>query len=167
MNSAIISGLIGGVLIAILNVYTSKKLRKSKVKGELKFGAFIASSSFLSMALTGVLIAAFFYNADVWDNPIEFLAITCLIIKFSVIAIYCFVEYFKVHGKFDEIGIHFTTPWTGRKMETWCQLESVKLNSHANWYTLKFKSGSVIRLSCFLTGHGDVIDLLNSKGYFE
>jgi hypothetical protein len=165
MNSSVISGLIGGLVSIVLCAYISKSVRSSKVEGELQFGTFLAVLAWCCLAFVGLAIWAFFNDADAWEKPGELYAIIGLFVGFGISSAYCFGEYFKVRGSFDENGIDFYTPWTGRKIESWNNLESVKFNSQANWYVLKFRSGKKIRLSSLLSGHGNVLELLKSKGH--
>ena len=165
MDSSIISGVVGGVVAVVLCTYISKKVSGSKGNGELRFGVFLAGFAWCSFAFVALAVWAFFNDNDAREKPGEMFSIIGLIIGFGFSSFYCFAEYFKVRGKFDDHGIEFYTPWTGRKIEAWSDLESIVLNEQASWYLLKFKSGKKIRLSKFLSGHGDVLELLRSKGY--
>ena len=165
MDSSIISGLIGGVISVILCTYISKNVRASKVEDDLKFGTFLVILAWCCLTFVGLAIWAFFYDDDAWEKPSEMYSIFGLFFGFGIAALYCFGEYFKVNGSYDEKEIDFYTPWTGRKTELWSNLESLSFNATANWYVLTFKSGSKIRLSNLLSGHGKVLELLESKGY--
>jgi len=165
MDSSIISGLIGGAVSVVLCTYISKSVRKSQAVGELQFGTFLIVLAWCCLAFVGLAVWAFFNDADAWEKPSELYSIIGLFVGFGIASVYCFGEYFKVRGRFDEKGIDFTSPWTGKKSESWEDLESIKFNSQANWYVLHFKSGEKIRLSSLLSGHGEVLELLESKGY--
>jgi len=165
MNSSLISGLIGGLASIVICTYISKSLRNSSDSGQLRFGTFLVVLAWCCFAFVLLATWAFFYDADAWEKPSELYSIIGLFLGFGVAAIYCFGEYFKVHGFYDEKGIDFHTPWTGSKIEKWENLTSAKFNSTANWYTLSFKSGKIIRLSNLLGGHGGVLKLLETKGY--
>ena len=165
MDSSLISGLLGGLISVVLCTYISKNVRNSGVEGELQFGTFVVVLAWFCFAFVCLAVWAFFYDNDAWERPSELVAIIGLFIGFGIASIYCFGEYFKVRGSYDDNGIDFYTPWTGRKVELWQNIESIKLNSQANWYVLKFKSGNKIRLSNLLSGHGEVLDLLESKGF--
>jgi hypothetical protein len=82
---------------------------------------------------------------------------------FGLGGIYCFGEFFKVKGTFNYDSIDFHSPWTGRKVEMWDDLISVKFIPGVNWYLLVFNSGKKIRISNLITGHGDVINLVKHK----
>jgi hypothetical protein len=163
MDSGLIGGIVGGVISIILCSYVSSKISHKSNNGQLKFGLIISSLFWLFLAIVlacfyGLLFTEINYERDLFP-------IIGLIAGFSLGAIYSFGEAYKVHGKFDVDSISFHTPWTGSKNEKWSNLESVKFNSAANWYTLKFSSGAKIRLSALLTGHGLVIDHVKSLGY--
>lgn len=165
MDSSIISGLIGGVVAVILCTYISKNVRIAKVEGELQFGTFLVMFAWCCIGIVVFALWAFFNDKDAWEKPSELYSVIGLFFGFGFSSIYCFGEYFKVRGKFDDHGIDFYTPWTGRKTEKWAELESVEFNSLANWYVLKFTSGKKIRLSGLLSGHGDVLEIIKAKGY--
>ncbi|MCL1127876.1 hypothetical protein [Shewanella surugensis] len=165
MDSSIISGLIGGAIAVALCTYTSKKSCHAKAKGELKFGKFLLVLAWCSFSITGLTSIPLFLNMSIWHDPNELSASVGLVVIFGLITTYCFGEYFKARGHFNEHKIDFYTPWTGQKRELWDNLDSVTFNALGNWYRLKFTSGKIIRLSNLLNGHGDVITLLQSKGY--
>lgn len=165
MDSSVISGLVGGLLSVIICTYISKSVRKSEVEGELRFGTFLVVVAWCCALIVVFAFLGFFYDDDVWEKKSEFLSILGLCFGFGIGAVYCFGEYFKVRGRFDSKGIEFYTPWTGRKIENWDNLDSVKFNSFANWYVLSFKSGNKIRLSNLLSGYGEILELLEASGY--
>lgn len=165
MGSSIVSGLIGGVLSVVICTYISKSMRKSETEGELKFGTFLVVLAWICMLFVVLAFLDFFYDADVWEKRSEFFSILGLIVGFGIGAIYCFGEYFKVRGEFDSKKIDFYTSWTGRKTESWDDLIEVKFNGFTNWYVLSFNSGKTIRLSNLLGGHGEVLELVKSKGH--
>ena len=115
------------------------------------------------LAIVGFAIGAFFYDNDVWTDRREFFAFIALIVGFGLGAVYCLVEYFSVHGEYDDQGIEFHTPWTGTKK--WRDLQSAKFNASMSWYVLKFRSGVTIRLSNMLSGHGGVIQRIGRLGF--
>lgn len=165
MDSSIISGLIGGIVSIAVCTYISKSVRKSEGKRVLKFGTLLVVLAWSCLAFVLFAVWGFFYDAEAWEKPSEMYAIFGIFVGFGVGAIYCFGEYFKVRGVFDDKGIDFYTPWTGRKAEKWENIESIKFNATANWYVLTFKSGKKIRLSNLLSGHGEVLEILNSQGH--
>ena len=165
MDSSIISGLIGGILSVVLCTYISKSVGSSTNQGDLKFGTFLVVLAWCCLAFVGLAVWALFYDDDAWEKTSEMVSIIGLFFGFGLASIYCFGEYFEVSGSYDETGIDFYTPWTGRKVEEWSNLESVKFNATTNWYLLTFKSGNKVRLSNLLSGHGGVLELLESKGY--
>lgn len=98
------------------------------------------------------------------DKPGETTALICLSIGFGIGALYTLAEGFFVKGSYDKESITFTTPWTGVKNEKWEDLQSVNFNGWCYWYVLKFKSGKIVRLSCYLGGHGYLLEFLQERG---
>jgi hypothetical protein len=156
MDSGLIGGIIGGVISIILCSFVSSKISHKSNDGQLKFGLIISSLFWLCLAIVLVCIYGLMY-ADI-NYERDLFPIISLILGFGLAAVYSFGEAYRVHGEFDVDIINFYTPWTGSKNEKWSNLEFVKFNSAANWYTLKFNSGAKIRLSVLLTGHGLVIE---------
>ena len=93
----------------------------------------------------------------------DFWAKVLLFVGFAVGGIYCLMEAALVRGAFDDEGIRFKTPWTGEKIEKWCDLESIDFNAACSWYTLSFRSGAKIRLSSYLNGHASALDAAESN----
>lgn len=165
MDSGIISGLIGGLVAVILGTMLTKAIKKKVTNGELKHGVLILILAIACLAFSLFAAWAFFYDDDVHEKTSELIAVIGLFSGFGISALACFAEYFKVKGNFDDQGIEFYTPWTGAKKEDWDNLISAKFNASMYWYTLRFKSGSKIRLSSYLHGHGEVLELLKTRGF--
>ena len=163
MDAGSIGGIIGGVISIILCSYVSSKISHKSNDGQLKFGLILSSLFWLCLAIVLACIYGLIFLDINYDRDI--FPITGLIVGFGIGAVYSFGEAYKVRGKFNSESIEFHTPWTGFKNEKWSELQSIKFNATANWYTLTFNSGSKIRLSALLTGHGLVIDLVKSLGY--
>lgn len=165
MDSSIVSGLIGGAVSVALITYLSTKLRDQPSNGILRWGWGLFLLGSCCLVFVGLAVGAFFYDNDVWTDRGEFIAVIGIIIGFGFGAICCFAEYFLVHGKYDDQGIEFHTPWTGTKVEKWKDLQSVTFSSQMSWYVLKFRSGKIIRVPTLLSGHGGVIDRLEQMGF--
>ena len=135
MDSSIISGLIGGLAAVIIGVFVTKAARM------------------------------FFYDEDVHEQTSEFVSVLLLFFGFGIASAACFAEYFSVNGTFDSEEISFHTPWTGSKKEKWDSLVSANFNGSMYWYTLQFSSGKTIRLSAYLHGHGEVLELIRARGF--
>ncbi len=165
MDSSIISGLIGGAVSVALCAYLSAKARSAPNDGRLKYGSWLVALGWCCLAWVGLAVWALFNDLDVWEKESELIAVIGLFIGFGLGAIYCFVEYFKTRGTYDDEGIDFYTPWTGRKVEKWCDLHSVEYKARWYGYVLRFKGGNTIRISSLLGGHGGVLSLLDEMGY--
>jgi hypothetical protein len=164
MESSVIAGLIGGLASVAICSYISTKVRGSAAPGALRFGAWLAVLAWCCLAFAGLAAAALFYDLDVWQKRSELIAVVGLIVGFGAGAAYCFAEYFGTRGTYDENGIDFSTPWTGRKVERWSDLVSLAFNAQASWYELTFRSGNKVRMSALLGGHGGVLSLLEGRG---
>lgn len=165
MMSSIISGLIAGLVAAIVCAWVSKRARESAIEGDLRFGAFLPFMGSCSLVLVGLVLSGLLMDPDFRSGQDELLVGLAVLLIFTLIGVYSFTEYARVRGSFDEAGIDFHSPWTGSKTEEWADLEALSFNRMAGWYVLRFRSGSIIRLSTLLRGHGDVLDLLKSKGH--
>jgi hypothetical protein len=165
MGSSIVSGLIGGLASVVICAYISAKVRGSAEHGTLRFGSWLVVLAWCCLALAALAASAFFIDADVWHDRGELLAVIGLIVGFGSGAGYCFAEYFLTRGSYDDCGIDFYTPWTGRKTERWSDLAAVGFSAQSNWYVLTFRNGKVIRLSSLLGGHGPLLNLLEGRGF--
>ena len=159
---SIISGLVGGLVAAMLTAFIAKRIGKASAPGTLKFGLVLWVIATCCLVFAVFVAMTFFANhdKDVWAR-------VALSAGFGVGAIYCFAEAAFVRGRFDETGITFSTPWTGSKSEKWVDLVSIKLNDSANWYTLTFKSGNKIRLSRYLSGHLSALEMASAQSELE
>jgi len=157
--SAIVSGLIGAAVSVALTAYVASRVGKSAVQGQLRFGKFmwILGLACLALSLLPIALTLFAHHDK------EFWAKMALFIGFGAGAVYSFGEAAFVHGTFDEEGITFFTPWTGRKIEKWKDLESVEMNDWCSWYTLTFKSGKKVRLSTYLSGHLSALEMADES----
>lgn len=164
MSSSIVSGLIGGLASVVICSYISAKVRGSAEPGALRYGAWLVVLGWCCLAFVGLAVWALFYDLDVWEKRSELLSVIGIIVGFGVGAAYCFGEYFFTRGTYDDHGIDFSTPWTGRKTESWSDLSAVEFNATANWFVLTFRSGNKVRISTMLSGHGGVLHLLDAKG---
>jgi len=167
MGSGIVSGLIGGVISAALVAYFGARLRAAPTDGTLRYGWGMALLGLCCLAFAALAFGAFFYDNDVWTDRSEFFSVLALIIGLGAAAAYVFAEYFLVRGRCDDQRIEFHTPWTGRKAEVWSNLMSAEFDSRMSWYVLRFRSGSTIRISRLLSGHGAVLRKLEEMGYVE
>ncbi len=153
---------IAGVLCIMLLSFLSTKLRNHLIhkNAQLKFGYTVVVLAWTCLTFSLLSFSAFFYDNDVWTKNSEFYSVVGLFIGFGIASIYCFAEFFRVHGFYDEYHIEFYTPWTGQKNETWNNLNHAKFDASTSWYILEFKSGKKIRLSTLIHGHREVIAAL-------
>ncbi len=165
MDTEISSGLIGGIAAVIIGTIVTKLAKRKATNGELKHGMFIFILGLACFTFSLFAVWLFFNDNDVHEKASEFYSAIALFVGFGFAAFACFAEYFKVKGTFNEDGIEFHTPWTGTKKECWKDLESAKFNASMYWYTLKFKSGKKVRLSSYLLGHGEVLEILQERGF--
>jgi hypothetical protein len=157
--TAIISGLIGGIVAVAVTTWIARRAGSAVVPGQLRFGPFIwvLAVACLAFALFPLLHTVF------WNDGEDHWAKALLFVGFGLGAVYCFGEAAFVRGTFDEKGIVFSTPWTGLKREKWEDLQYLELNAWCNWYTLTFRSGSRIRLSCYLSGHMSALEAVHAE----
>jgi Bacterial PH domain len=163
MSSSDISRLIGGLVAVAIVAYISAKARGSAEQGTLRYGSWVVVLGWCCFALVGLATWALFFDQDVWQERSELLSVIGLIVGFGAAAGYCFAEYFSTRGTYDDNGIDFRTPWTGRKTESWSDLTDVEFNDQANWYVLSFRDGNKIRLSKLLNGHAGVLSVLEQR----
>ena len=165
MDSSIISGLTGGLVAVIISTFVIKAARRKNTHGELKHGLLIFILALACLAFSILAVWMFVYDQDVHEQISEFISVLLLFFGFGIAAIGCFAEYYRVGGTFDSDSISFYTPWTGSKKESWDDLVAAKFNVSMYWYTFEFKSGKKVRLSAYLLGHGEVLDIVRERGF--
>ncbi|MEP1447040.1 MAG: hypothetical protein ABJK37_13080 [Paraglaciecola sp.] len=165
MDSSIISGLFGGVAALIICSFVIKKTKNKKTNGQLRHSKLLLWLFFLSLAICLFAFGALFYDDSIYHDNAELFSVIGLVIGFGGCAIYSFGEYSNVKGSFDQQKIALNTPWTSNKEELWEDLVSIQFNAVMYWYTLEFKSGAKIRLSSYLVGLGQVLEILKDRGY--
>lgn len=111
----------------------------------------------LPLVLFPIVITVFYGHEK------EFWAKVALFMGFGIAAAYCFGEAALVRGTFDEQRLTFSTPWTGRKSESWNDLLSIEFIGLCSWYLLTFKSGAKVRLSTFLGGHLSAVEMAQQQ----
>lgn len=161
----LISLLISSIIIALFIAFIFREVRKKFSDRELKFGRahFILGCSCFILSAFGIWS---FFDGSYYTGDINSFYLICIFSTgFGIGSLYILIEHVKIHGLYNSESIVFSSPWTGTKKENWCDLISIKPSPHANWYILKFKSGTTIRLSYFLVGHGGVLELLEYLGY--
>ena len=156
--SAVVSGLIGGVVAALLTTYVAKRVGKAGAPGQLKYGPFlwVLGVACLGFALLPILSTLAGHNREFWAK-------FALTICFGLGGLYCLAEAALVRGSFNDEGIVFSTPWTGLKDERWKDLTAVEFNAWCYWYVLTFKSGKKIRLSQYLGGHVSALEMAEAN----
>ena len=163
--SPIISWLIGSIITVTFLAFTFREVRKKFSDREVKFGTAHLILGWACLAFSSLGVWELFHKGhDTYDIN-TFYSISAFSIGFAIGSLYIFIEHIKIHGVYNSEGIVFSSPWTGIKKESWCDLISIKRGLYANWYVLKFKSGTTIRLSYFLVGHGVIIELLERLGH--
>lgn len=160
--SAVVHGLIGGAIAALITAYMASRVAFRGESGILRFGPFMWCLGFACLAFAAfpiVITLGFGHEKD-------FLAKVALFAAFLSGGVYCIGEAAFVTGRFDEKGIEFRTPWTGAKKGLWRDLVAVRFNDVAGWYTLTFRDGKKICLSRFLHGHGLALEAAKFSGEF-
>ena len=157
--------LIIGVLSLMTLAYFTKKSIYAATPGKLRFGSFIKGLGLACLVFSVIPLAVLLTGNYEIERPGETTALIALTLGFGVVAIGLIAEGFFVKGRFSDEAIHFKSPWTGIKDERWSDLESLSFNRLFQWYTLKFESGAVIRISTFLGGHTHLLKLLQAQGH--
>lgn len=157
--SGAISGAVGGVLAVVILTYIARSAGKPVAAGQLRYGIWMWLLALACLAFAIVPVVLVTIKGD--DK--QFAATIALLVGFGIAAIWAFGEVLFVRGTFDETGIAFSTPWTGKKSEKWKDLVNFEFNAACSWYTLTFASGSRIRLSQYLNGHREALRALQDE----
>ena len=150
-----------GVFVFIVVYYNVKSRISVQKTGELKLKNYIAIAGWGCLLISG--LALYDLINDRCDDVKQLYSAVAVFSLFAFSSVYAFVEYFYIKGVFNEKYIDFYSPWTGRKVELWDDLETIENCSFRSWSTLVFKSGNKIRLSDHLTGLEDIQKILDLK----
>jgi hypothetical protein len=155
------AGAIGATIAMALISYFVAKAAQSTADGELRYGGFIfAFGSVTGLLMLGMLYVMFFVNHRGQYAPIG--GISGFL---GLATAYFFIEGYRTRGSYDESGIRFQTPWTGRKEKQWHELREVRFNAGMGWYALTFNDGIKMRIPRLLNGHARLLELLASRGF--
>ncbi|NHZ94991.1 hypothetical protein [Massilia sp. CCM 8734] len=158
--SVLAAGLFGAFAAWFAVRWIGARLRTGAGDGSLVFAPFLERLGILQ--LLGVAVLAWVAFSREHDN---YPALIALALALAIGGVYCLCEGIMTRGKVDDSGIVFITPWGGRRNEAWRDLRSVRYRSYCAMYVLTFRSGSVIRLSVLLSGHGAVLQQVRERGY--
>lgn len=152
------------LLTAIVFAAFIRISRSNGKEGKLSFGAPIKILGLVCLIFSVVPLYIYLTKNYRTDVITETYALIGISFGFGVGAIYALGEAFFVKGDYDQLAITYRTPWTGVKDELWSGLKSITFNHSTSWYLLEFDSGAKIRLSTFLNGHRQLIELLELMG---
>lgn len=158
--SVLAAGLFGAFAAWLAVRWIGARLRTGAGDGSLVFAPFLERLGILQ--LLGVAVLAWVALSRQLDS---YTALAALAVALAIGGVYCLCEGIMTRGKVDETGIVFITPWGGRRDEAWHDVRSVRYRSCCAMYVLRFRSGSVIRLSVLLSGHGAVLQQLRARGH--
>ncbi|WCP68570.1 hypothetical protein LYZ37_07535 [Vibrio tubiashii] len=165
MESDIKSKIIGAIILFIIIALMRYSSTKKTQSGELSFGIFLPVIGVATLAFSIIIVWMFFNVGRANDGIGEVLSAFGLVVFFGSGSFVSFMEFFKVKGRFDSVGIDFYTPWTGAKKEKWENIVDVKYNRTMSWYVIQFKSGAKVRLSSYLQGHYEVVHIIKARGF--
>ena len=163
MSLSTVISMTAGIIIILLCTYVLDNSIEPKRSGELRYGSFFMALGLILFLVTLTIGLAYFNSEQAHKRPFTIYLAIGMLFMLTVIACYCFIDYFYVYGSYDREGIVFYTPWTGKKSQDWDDLESIEFLPIIFCYLLSFKSGEKLKLSCFLVGHSNLIHWLESR----
>lgn len=148
------SGVIGGMIAAVLLAYFSRRAAFAGAPGQLRFGwAMRGLGALCALATLGLA-----YIMSFTDHRGQYVSLSILIAICALFTVYTLGETYGTKGTFDSAGIAFRSPWAGLRTQQWSDLVGVRLRPSMSWWVLTFRDGSKIRLSTWLEGHGAVLE---------
>ena len=154
-----------GALVGLIFTAFQQSARRKITEGTIQHGPLPLIMAWFCTFFAGVFVWIFIFDDSVFASMSSMVLLISLMILFAGFAWWSFVEYYKIRGTFDYERIKFHTPWTGSKHELWDDLVSVEYVDSMSWYILKFESGVIIRISEYLQGHAEVIEILQARGF--
>ncbi len=154
------TGLFGALIAYIVVRMMSRRISAGAGDGSLAYSSVVLALGWLGVILATILTTSMFMGPSAEpDVPRIVLAIA-----FGLAGIVLLFNGVMAKGWWDSSGIRFSTPFGGKVDEIWRDLLSVRYNTWAGWYVLKFRSGKTIRISRLLCGYGGLLDQLRKLG---
>ncbi|MCW8875641.1 MAG: hypothetical protein OQK51_01175 [Kangiellaceae bacterium] len=165
MISAIISGLVGSIIIILLISYFKNNPSQSDVSNKLSMGKGALFIAVLCFSMTAFLIWVIFDDHDIMDKPTDLVIALTLTSITSGLGFYFLIDFLFVKLSFNEEKIIFESPWRKKIEERWENIESVYFNDNYYWHVIIFKSQKKIRISIFLSGRLNFLEQLKNIGF--
>jgi hypothetical protein len=150
------SGEIGGHVAAELIEAAKRRAAFAGKPGELRYGPFLKSLGWLFLLVTLGLVGVSQFT-KLHGQYVPYLS---LVAFFGLGALYLLIEAYVTLGSYDSTGISLRSAWTGHKRQRWSDLVSADFNAAVGWFRLRFRDGTLIRVSTLLLGHGAAMEQL-------
>ena len=131
-------------------------VQSKDTRGKLYFGNVLLITAVVCISIViGMLYVLFFI-----DHGGQELPILALILMFGIFGVLSLADYIWTKGYFNTDGMGFQSLWLGRREYKWSELTDISFNNSLYWYVLKFKDKKPARVSVYLHGHTDLLDLI-------
>jgi hypothetical protein len=107
----------------------------------------------------GVFVAASFATEDerIWAY--------CAAGGFFLLVLSVHLEFFHVSIRFDDAGLHTTSPWRRTRFIPWSAITGIRFSTVAQWYLISTTEMGRVRLHLYLSGLRSLLDELARRGY--
>jgi len=152
-------------LVILIVLFLIQRADGPAKPGTLRYGWSIRSLGVVSVIIWLYMIYIFGSGSYHVEKAGETISLGLLLLIFGVLGPYMVIETFLVKGQYDQESIYLFSPWHRKVPEKWIDLVSIKYCDWNGMYVLRFKSGTVLRVSQFLGGHSHIIDFLRENGH--
>lgn len=154
----IFSGLLGGLVVAIM-IFTTKD--KSRVEGDIRHLEF--SLLFKLFAFATVPFAVMMLYAITQSHQGQEIIAAVIGLGFFAAGIFFPYQAFFVKFSYDEDSIYYKSPLAGERKESWSNLDKVGYSWFLQSDYIVVKGIGRIWCSNMLNGHGELMDFISSR----
>ena len=83
---------------------------------------------------------------------------------FFLIVLYLHLEFFHVYIRYDDRGLHLSSPWRSNRFVPWSAITEARFSAACQWYVLATRGYGHIRLHLYLSGLQSLLEELSSRG---
>ena len=116
----------------------------------------------MSILMAGIFVFIAVYVPNKTEEDLFWLS--ALALMFTALIVPAAVEVFKTQVIINPgIGIAIDSPWTRSREIVWADVEKIEYSTTLKWFSIRSKTGTVVRVNRYLSGIGVLTGLLADK----
>jgi hypothetical protein len=105
------------------------------------------------------------FVATTFARPDQRMIVYSVVGGLFLLVLWLHLEFFFVSVRFDETGLHTTSPWRRGRFIAWSSITGVRFSPLAQWYVLSTSQSGDVRLHLYLSGLQTLLDELARRGF--